>query len=195
MNKDWELLKKDTIHEGWFRVYRYHFKHTLFAGGWTGEIDREVFQRGDVAAVLPYDPKLDRVVLVEQFRIGAMNDKESPWLVETIAGMIEPGEEPEEMVRREGKEEAGLTLGELIPVRKYYASPGGGTEEVHVYCALTDLSEAGGFHGLEAENEDIRVINCSADEALQMLEDGTIRNAISIIAMQWFAVNRDRLRD
>lgn len=194
VEKEWKLLNQETLHDGWFRIQRYHFEHSLFAGGKTGSVDREVFERGHVAAVLPYDPVNDRVVLVEQFRIGAMYDENNPWLVEIIAGMIESGEEPEEMVRREAQEEAGLQLQSLIPVSRYYASPGGSTEVVHIYCALTDLSDAGGLHGLEAEDEDIRVLNVSAGEAIALLEDGTIRNAISIIALQWFCLNREALK-
>jgi len=194
ITREWRSFGFETVYEGWFRIARHEFEHTLFAGGRSGRIDREVFNRGDVAAVLPYDPVSDRVVLIEQFRIGAMNDEKSPWLVEVIAGMIEPGEEPEAMVHREAKEEAGLVLGNLLPIRSYYASPGGSTERVHLYCALTDLSEAGGLHGLAEEDEDIRVINCSADEAIALLDDGTIRNAISIIALQWFYLHREKLR-
>jgi len=192
--REWRSLGSKTVYEGWFRIARHQFEHTLFAGGSSGSVDREVFDRGHVAAVLPYDPVLDRVVLIEQFRIGAMNDEKSPWLVEVIAGMIEPGEEAEAMVHREAKEEAGLQLEHLLPIRRYYASPGGSTELVHLYCALTDLSGAGGLHGLAEEDEDIRVINCGADEAIALLDDGTIRNAISIIALQWFCLNREKLR-
>ncbi len=194
MKKEWKELRRETLHQGWFRIFRYHFSHTLFSGGWTGEVDREVFERGNVAAVLPYDPVNDSVVLVEQFRIGAMHNADGPWLTEIIAGMIEPGEQPPEVVVREAKEEAGLTLGEVIPVRRYYASPGGSTEEVFLYCALCNLSAAGGIFGLADEDEDIRVIQCSADEAIGMLDNGIIRNAISIIALQWFKANRESLR-
>lgn len=192
--RDWKIVGSETLHNGWFRILRYQFEHTLFAGGRTGVVDREVFERGHVAAVLPYDPATDRVVLIEQFRIGAMHDEDNPWLTEVIAGMIEPGEDAETMVHREAKEEAGLTLDTLIPVRRYYASPGGSTEQVHIYCAPTDLEGAGGIHGLAEEDEDIRVINCSADQAIAWLEDGSIRNAISVIALQWFCLNRERLR-
>jgi len=194
MNKEWKLQERETLHKGWFNIYRYHFSHTLFAGGWSPTIDREVFERGNVAAVLPYDPYEDTVVLVEQFRIGAMHDKENPWMTEVIAGMIEAGEHPEQVAIRESKEEAGLSLSELIPVREYYASPGGSTEKVHIFCALTDLSDAGGLHGLDAEDEDIQVIKCSAAQAIALLDKGNIKNAISIIAMMWFKANRDQLR-
>ncbi|MBX2885262.1 MAG: NUDIX domain-containing protein [Granulosicoccus sp.] len=192
--KSWQLLDRETLHDGWFRIHRLRFEHSLFAGGKTGEVEREVFERGHVAAVLPYDPVSDRVALIEQFRIGALHDEQDPWLVEVIAGMIEPGEEPEDMVRREAREEAGLELQSLIPIRRYYASPGGSTEVVHLYCALTDLSEVGGLYGLDEEDEDIRVLNLSADDAIVLLDDGTVRNAISVIALQWFCLNREALK-
>lgn len=193
MNKEWKLGLREPIYDGFYKVSRCHFTHTLFAGGWSQTIDRELLERGNVAAVLPYDPKLDRVVLVEQFRIGAMNDQD-PWLTEVIAGMIEPGESPEEMVIREAEEEAGLKLEKLIPVSRYFSSPGSSTEEVFLYAALTDLSEAGGLHGLAEEGEDIRVINIPAEEATTRFIAGELRNALTVIAMQWFMAHRDELR-
>jgi len=194
MKKDWKLVKRETLHQGWFSIYRYHFTHTLFAGGWSTPIDREVFERGNVVAVLPYDAAEDSVVLVEQFRIGAMHDDADPWMIEVIAGMVEKGEQPEEVAVRESQEEAGLVVSELIPIREYYASPGGSTERVNIFCAPTDLSAAGGLYGLDAEDEDIRVIKCSADEAISLLDSGEIKNAISIIALMWFKANHQRLR-
>lgn len=194
MSKDWEILRSEQLHQGWFRISRYHFRHTLYQGGWSGEVDRDIFERGNVAAVIPYDPVNDTVLLVEQFRIGAMHRPEGPWLTEIIAGMIEEGEVAEEVVRRESQEEAGLTLTDLIPVRKYYASPGGTTEEVNIFCGLTDLGGAGGIYGLADESEDIRAQCFPAEQAIEMLDNGTLCNAITIIAMQWFKMNLDWLR-
>ena len=193
MKRSWTMLDRQTVYDGFFKIELCHFEHELFAGGKTGNVDRELFSRGNVAAVLPYDPSDDSVVLVEQFRLGAMN-RPHPWLTEVIAGMVEPGEEPQEMVHREAKEEAGLTLGNLFPVANYLASPGNTTEEVFIYGSLTDLSGAGGHYGLAEENEDIRVLHVSADDAIAMLDNGTICNALSVIAMQWFKANIDGLR-
>ncbi len=193
MNRHWKILERKLVYQGFFNIELCHFEHELYAGGKTSAVERELFSRGNVAAVLPYDPTHDSVVLVEQFRLGAMN-RTHPWLTEVIAGMVEPGEEPMEMVHREAKEEAGLTLGDLFPIANYLASPGNTTEEVFIYGSLTDLSGAGGHYGLAEENEDIRVLHVGADEAIAMLDNGTICNALSVIAMQWFKANIESLR-
>ncbi|MBX2836397.1 MAG: NUDIX domain-containing protein [Gammaproteobacteria bacterium] len=184
--KQWQLDSRSNVFDGFYRLDKVEFKHTLYNGGWTSTIDREMIHRGNVTAVLPYDPKLNAVALVEQFRIGAMN-QESPWLWEVIAGMMDkPGEAPEEVAKREALEEAGLELQKLSLIAHYLASPGSTTEEVFIFFAETDLSSAGGVYGLAEENEDILVKVIPADKAIEMLDNRTICNAISIIAMQWF---------
>ena len=193
MTNSWKMLDRKPVHEGFYKVHLCHFEHSLFQGGKTGPVERELLERGNVAAVLPYDPTDDSVVLVEQFRIGAMNH-DNPWLTEVIAGMVEQGESPEEMVRREAREEAGLEVNDLIPIAQYLSSPGSSTEEVYLYATIADLSTAGGYHGLEEENEDIRVLKVSADEAIRLFDTGVIKNALSVIAMMWFKANLDGLR-
>jgi len=143
--------------------------------------------------VSPYDKQDDTVVLVEQFRIGATN-QEDPWLIEVIAGMVESGESPEAMVYREAQEEAGLNLDNLSLITTYLASPGMTTEEVFIYSSQADLKNAGGYFGLESENEDIRVLKMKADDAIALYDKGTIRNAISVIAMLWLKLNIAKLR-
>lgn len=188
--KEWKVEKCETVFNGFYQLDKLFFKHTLYNGGWTPLVDREMFQRGNVTAVLPYDPKLDAVALVEQFRIGAMH-QESPWMLEVIAGMMDkPGEEPAEVAVREAEEEAGLKLENPQLIAHYLASPGSTTEEVFIFFAETDLSDAGGVFGLEEENEDILVKVVQADKAIEMLATREIRNAISIIAMQWFQNHR-----
>ncbi|HFC53270.1 MAG TPA: NUDIX domain-containing protein, partial [Gammaproteobacteria bacterium] len=179
---------------GFFRLLNYRLRHRLFGGGWTPVISRELFERGHAAAVLPYDPDLDRVVLVEQFRIGALQAEGGPWLVECVAGMIEPGEAPEEVVRREALEEAGCRLQELERIFEYLVSPGGTSERITLYCGRVDASNAGGIHGLAEEHEDIRVMPVPFRAAMEMLHEGRIDSAAPIIAMQWLAMNRERLR-
>ena len=188
--KEWTLASRETVFKGYYQVDKLGFHHSLFNGGTSELIDREMFVRGNVAAVLAYDPGSDSIALVEQFRIGAMNQPGNPWLLEVIAGMIEKGEEPEEVAIRESKEEAGLKLTDVQLIRRYLASPGCTPEEVFIYYAETDLSQVQGVHGLEAEGEDIQVHVVSADDAIKMLEDGRIKNSISIIALQWFQYQR-----
>ncbi|MEK9661750.1 MAG: NUDIX domain-containing protein [Alphaproteobacteria bacterium] len=187
------LIRRETPFQGYFRVDRYTLRHPMFAGGMTGDVVREVFERGHAAALLPYDPARDEVVLIEQFRVGAYAAGEAPWLIEIVAGIIEPGETPEGVVLREGVEEAGLAVADLLPLGKIFVSPGGSTETVEIYCGRCDSSGAGGIHGLASEDEDIRVIVRPFAGAMSDLADGLIRSAPAVIALQWLALNRDAL--
>jgi 8-oxo-dGTP pyrophosphatase MutT (NUDIX family) len=83
--------------------------------------------------MLPYDPQRDEVVLIEQFRVGALGKTDNPWLIELVAGLIDKEEQPEEVAHREAQEEAGLVIGALWPMTKYFPSPGGSNEFVHLY--------------------------------------------------------------
>lgn len=191
---DIQIIEQKTVFQGYFRIDRYRLRHKLFAGGWSGEVMREIFERGHAAAVLPYDPARDTVALVEQFRIGAMSAGRDPWMIEVVAGIIDAGETPEGVVRREALEESGVTLTALAPMYTFLASPGGTSETCALYCGRADLSQAGGIHGLAEENEDIRVLVMPADEALALLAQGKVENATAVIALQWLALHRDRLR-
>ena len=197
MNRDddVEVVEREACFRGFYQLDRLHLRHRLFAGGMGKLINRELFVRHDAVCVLPYDPQRDCVVLIEQFRVGALDKSLNPWLIELVAGLIDKDEQPEEVARREAVEEAGLELAELWPLTQYYPSPGGSDERVHLYVGRCDSRGAGGVHGLEEEGEDIRVLVWSLDEALAALDDGRIDNAASIIALQWLALNRDKLRE
>ncbi|PVZ15631.1 MULTISPECIES: NUDIX domain-containing protein [unclassified Pseudomonas] len=190
-----EIEKRENCFKGFYKVDKLYLRHELFAGGMGKQISRELFVRHDAVCVLPYDPVADKVVLIEQFRVGAMQKVDNPWLVEMVAGLIDkPGEDPEDVGRREAVEEAGLQLKALWPITKYFPSPGGSDEYVHLYLGQCDSSEAGGLHGLEAEGEDIRVSVWAFEDALQAVRDGKIINAATIIAIQWLALNREEIR-
>ncbi|MBC3376161.1 NUDIX domain-containing protein [Pseudomonas sp. SWRI92] len=189
-----EVVKRESCFQGFYKLDRVHLRHELFAGGMSREISRELFVRHDAVCVLPYDPQRDEVVLIEQFRVGAMGKSVNPWLVELVAGLIDKDEQPEEVAHREAQEEAGLVFAALWPMTKYFPSPGGSDEFVHLYLGRCDSAGAGGLHGLEDEGEDIRVKTWAFEDALQAVRDGRICNAASIIALQWLALNRDEVR-
>ena len=198
---DFDITEREPCFEGFFKLDRFHFKHKRFDGSWSRTVGREIFIRGDATCVLPFDPVENCVVLVEQFRIGAVSFEEdqnefgaSPWLIELVAGINEEGENPEDVARRESVEEANLKLGEMMPICKYLASPGGSTEKVHLYCAQVDSRGAGGVFGLAEEDEDIRVHIVPFEDALLMIESGQINNAAAIIALQWLALNNSRVK-
>jgi ADP-ribose pyrophosphatase len=136
----------------------------------------------------------DEIVLVEQFRAGAVKASQAgavdnPWLLELIAGMIDKDETAEDVVRREAVEEAGCELSELLRVHHYLVSPGGTTEQVTLYAARTDTARLGGIHGLDDEHEDIKVHVIKRADALDMLNNGQINNAVTLIGLQWLALS------
>ncbi|WP_419209267.1 ADP-ribose diphosphatase [Photobacterium leiognathi subsp. mandapamensis] len=193
--EDVEILAKETVYQGFFKMVKYRFRHKLFAGGWSGEISREMFERGHAAALLPYDPITDEVVLIEQFRVGAMAAGCEPWQLEIVAGMIDlQDESAEDVVKREAVEEAGLTVAELEKVTRYLSSSGGCSEMLDIFVGTVDSTQAGGIHGLEEESEDIRVHVVSREQAYEWVESGKIENAASIIALQWLQLNYSRLQ-
>lgn len=193
-SRTWEIVEKTSPFRGYFRIDRYVVRHALFAGGMSGKIVREVFERGHAAAVLPYDPVRDEVVLIEQFRIGALAAGRDPWLLEIVAGIVEPGETPKSVVRREMAEEAGLTFTAIEPIADVLLSPGGTSETMACFCARVDSREAGGIHGRDDEDEDIRVVPMAADDAIAAVNALTISNAPAVIALLWLAVHRERLK-
>lgn len=168
------------------------FRHKLFAGGWSEPIERELFERGHAAAMLPYDPIRDEVVLIEQVRVGAL-EHENPWQFEIVAGIMDAEESVEDLVRREAMEEAGVEVRQLSPITNYYPSSGGCSERLDVFVGQVDASTASGVHGLEYENEDIQVHVMSREQAYSMVKNGKIENGASIIALQWLELNREEL--
>lgn len=191
--REWEIESRELIHKGFYRIEKIKFKHDLFEGGQSDMVDREQFVRGNVVAVLAHDPKLDKVALVEQFRIGARNRPGHPWLIEVIAGMIEAGEQPHDVAVREAYEEAGIKLENVKQVMHYLASPGSTSEEIFLFYAHADLSDAKGVFGLDEETEDILLHVVDADEAIGMMDEGIVCNALSIVALQWFRHYRSTL--
>ncbi|MEM7119857.1 MAG: NUDIX domain-containing protein [Pseudomonadota bacterium] len=192
--KKYEVLKVEPCHRGYFELDRWHVRHTLFAGGWGKERALEVFERGHAAAVLPYDPKTDEVVLVEQFRVAAIPTVDPPWLIEIPAGIIDAGEDAETTVRREVVEEAGLELKRLKTITRFLPSPGAVTEAIDVFLGEVDAAGAGGIHGLDDEGEDIRVHVMVADDAIAMADDGRLIASHTVIALLWLARHREAVR-
>ncbi len=197
-SKDVELINKTEIFNGFFKIEQYAFRHKLFCGGHSQVIYREILERGHAVAVLPYDPNTDKVLLIEQIRIGALDSAlpdKSPWLLECIAGMAEGSKDYQQVAIREAEEEAGLILSDLEFMLSYLSSPGGSSERLYLYLAKTDLSQAGGVYGLETENEDIKVHTIAREKALLLLEQGIIDNAATVICLQWLALNLVRLKN
>lgn len=190
--KDVQVIDREPLYQGFFECNKYTLKHKLFSGEWSSEIEREFFERGKAAALLAYDKKRDAVVLVEQFRFGAMAGDQSPWLYELIAGIIDEGEDAQQVVKREAFEEAGLVIDKCQFMLSYFVSPGGTTETLDLFIANVDSSDVEGIFGLADEGEDIRVHVLPREQAYQWVTTGKINNAATIIGLQWLELNREK---
>lgn len=201
--EDVEVAECRPVFTGYFTVNRYAVRHRRFGGGWTDTFTREVFERGHAVAVLLYDPIADELVLIEQFRIGGLVAADDPgapgpfpiWMVEIVAGIIDEGETPEEVARRESFEEAGCVVAELEFISRFLLTPGVSSESITLFVARIDASATAGIHGLAHENEDIRVFRVAADDAFRMADEGQIVNATALVALLWFRAHRGSLRD
>ncbi len=190
---DVEVLSRTEKYKGFFQLDKLALKHRLYAGGWSKPVERELFVRGKAACVLLYDPDRKTVVLIEQFRIGAL-EQASPWCLELVAGIADKDESLEDLVRREAIEEADCEiLGQLIPIYTYLVSPGGTNEEVSLFCGKVDSSRVGDVCGLEEEGEDIKVRVTSLQEIPKLMARGCLNNAATLISLQWLLLNKETL--
>lgn len=194
-HNDYEITDREVLYQGIFRLARYHLRHRLFKGEWSEAVQREVFERPSAAAILPYDPLLNRVILIEQFRPGALAEPTSPWLIEIPAGLLGYNEPPDQVASREAKEEAGCQILELEPICEYFVSPGGSNEYLNLYCGKVDASDIQGVHGLEHEQEDIRVMNIPLEDAFVLLRSGKIKTSPAIMSLLWLQLNYLKLQE
>lgn len=192
--KDAEIVDRERVFDGFFSVSKLTLRHRLFRGGWSECFTRELFERGDAVAVLPWDPVKDEIVFVEQFRVGAIRDADSPWMLELVAGIVEQGEDDEAVVHREAREEAGCTLDRLEPIASFYPSAGACSEQIRLFVGRVTDAGVGEVHGLDEEQEDLLVHALSREAALQLLDAGQINNGHTLIALQWLARHGERLR-
>ena len=194
-HKQFEILEQQTVYDGFFRLDRFSLKHTLYRGGWSPALNRELFRRNNCVAVLLYDPIRDEVVLVEQFRMGALANPDRAWLLEIVAGAIETGETAEQVAYREAQEEAGCTVLEMQEIMQFYTTPGGSSERITLFYGRVDSTALGGIHGLPDEDEDIHVSTLPFEDAFRLVENGQIDSGIPIIALQWLYIHRAKLRN
>lgn len=191
---DIEFIKEEAAYQGFFQIKKLTFRHRLFKGGWSNPLTREIFFRGHAVGVLLYDPDKDKVVLIEQCRVAALDNPTGPWLYEIVAGIIDTDETVEQIAYRETKEEAGCEILDMMPMRFYYSSPGGSTETLQLFCGRVNSDGVGGIHGVKTENEDIRVHVMSREAAYELVENGKIVNAAAVIALQWLQLHVNAVR-
>jgi ADP-ribose pyrophosphatase len=192
---DIEILGAETGFARHLQVEIVRFRHRLFAGGWSAERVFDIVRRGPAVGVLLYDPDRDSVVLIEQLRVAALYAGRSPWQIEAVAGLVDSGETPEEVARREAREEANLDpIGALLPIQTMLPATGSYDEAVSLFCGRVDCRAAAGVHGLVAEGEDIRVLVKTVAEIEAMLDSGQIESAHTLVCLYWLLRHRDRIR-
>ncbi len=191
---DVRVLEDREVFGGHYRVRQLRLEHRAIAGGWSEPLSRELFERGDAVGVLPWDPGRDELVMIEQFRIGAIRDAGSPWMLELVAGVVEEGESDADVARRESLEEAGLSLSALEPIACFFPSPGGCSEQVRLFAGRVDSGSAGGIHGCDDEGEDILVHRLPRQQVMEWLDAGRINNGLTLVALQWLRIHGDALR-
>lgn len=187
---DVEVIDEQTVYAGFADIVKYHVRHRLFSGEWSPVFEREIYTRADAVGVLIYDPHQEAIAFVEQFRPGAMGREFSPWSLELVAGLIESGETLESVVIREAKEEAGVTISpeNVHYLFDYLSSPGGSSERVYIYYAEAAISKSLQTFGLAEESEDIKLHVVPVKEAIQWCREGRIKNAMTLLAIQQFAL-------
>ncbi|EXJ09441.1 MULTISPECIES: NUDIX domain-containing protein [Nitrincola] len=190
--KDVVIQEDKRVFDGFFKMHRLTLSHACFERA-PMTITREIFRRGNAVVVLLFDPIRESLVLIEQFRAGAVDAPGGPWLLELVAGMVEPGESIQEVAERETQEEAGITVKHLAPILGYLPSPGGMDEWIDLWYGFVDASLASGIHGLDSEHEDIRVLSLPAQEVFDLLDQGRLNNGAIIIGVQWLRIHYDRI--
>ena len=191
---DVEIIDTKWPHDGFLKVRTIRLRFRQFDGTMGAIIEREVFTPPyEAVGVLLYDPKAEKICLVEQFRVGALLDAQSPWQYELVMGMVDDPQETFEAVAiREAREEAGACIARLIPIYSFFNSPGTSSEQMHLFCAEVDSTKLGGVFGLAEENENIKAHVIDVTQAEAAIAAGQLNNAATLIAIQWLLLNREK---
>ena len=195
VTQDVVLHRHDHAYLGYFALDEIQVQHRLNDGTMSPVLNRSGLMQGSAVVVLPYDPVRDVVLLVEQFRAPVyMIDDPEPWMWEPVAGMIDPGETPENAARREAQEEAQVDLRALHYAGGAYSSSGSSTEYIHLYVGLTDLTHTTDKGGLATEGEDIRTQILPFDDFMAAVDAHQFKDLPLLSLAHWLARHRDRLR-
>ncbi|ENW91259.1 NUDIX domain-containing protein [Acinetobacter dispersus] len=185
---DVTIESREPLFRGFIQVEKVSLKHRLFhREDYSPLIQRELVHRPEAAGVLLYNDQQQRFALIEQFRVGALNDPVSPWQLEVIAGVLDGDESPESCIRRESLEESGCEITELKHLFSFYPSAGACSEFFHLYVAEVDLPKDGGVFGMPDEGENIQLHLFAYSELEALLINGRLRNAPVIMALQWLS--------
>jgi ADP-ribose pyrophosphatase len=180
-------MKKVEVHgrrrllDDFFQIDELTLSHELLDGRMSRPLRRLVLERGDAVAILLFRPADQRVVLVRQFRAPLKG-----WMLEVVAGILDPREEPAAAARREILEETGYQVEELEQIAAFYTTPGGSSEHIHLYFAqVSEAQRLAPGGGCAAEDEDIEVVELGLEEVWALLDAGRIEDAKTLIALMW----------
>lgn len=195
--KQVQILKNKVVYQGYIGIETYELQHELFKGGMSGPINRVVCQRGEAVVILPYDPVLDAVIMVEQFRLPAFCKNKDPWLLELPAGVADKeGESMEQVAAREMQEETGCGISNLRLVHEFLPSPGILAEVIYLFAGKVDASKInphGELHGNLDEGEDIK-IHVVPFSNLKSYLHHRVNSAPAMLGLYWLMQHRDELR-
>jgi len=189
MKPRFKIINKKNLYKGFFEMNELRFIHQKYDGTWSNEIKREVFRGSQVATLLPYDTIKKEVILIQQFRPGAISRHNENYLYEIVAGIIDENEKPEQAALRECFEETGCKVKKIIPIQSYFLSPGSSESFYYLYLGEIESFDGTRLKGIENENEDILVSSFKVDQVKKMLNDKIIINGLTLIALQWFFLN------
>ena len=186
MKLKYKIINKKNLYSGFFSLNKYEFIHEKHNGEWTSTVEREVFSGAHVSSLLPYDSIKKEIILIQQFRAGALSRYDENYLLEIVAGIVDEGENPEQTAIRECFEETGCEVKKIHPIQSYFPAPGSSESYYHLYLGEIQAFEGERIKGLEKESEDILVKSFKIDEVRQMLKEKKIMNGLTLVALQWF---------
>ncbi len=189
MKSKFKIISNKNIYSGFFKMKEVTLKYLKYDGSWSNNVKRELFSGAQVAAVLPYDPVKKEIVLIKQFRPGTISKDVDNYLEEIVAGIIDPGENPETAAKRECLEETGCEVKKLIPIQNYFQAPGSSESFYHLFLAEIDAFDGEKIMGLKTENEDILARSYNINDIKKKLHNKEILNGLALIALQWFFLN------
>ncbi|MFM9909874.1 MAG: GDP-mannose pyrophosphatase NudK [Chitinophagaceae bacterium] len=190
MNKVIKIINNEVLSANWYTLRKITYEFQKKDGSWQTH-SREAYDRGNGATILLYNKEQKTIILTRQFRLPTfINGNTSGMLIETCAGLLDK-DNPEDCIKRETEEETGYKIEQVQKVFEAYMSPGSVTEILYFFVAAYSkamkVSDGG---GIEHEQEDIEVIEISFNSALEMVETGEIKDAKTIMLLQYVALKQ-----
>lgn len=185
-----DIKKEQKVYSGFLKVLKAEVTHDTFKDKETITASRECLERGDSVAVLIYEKETDSFLFTRQFRYPSAR-RDSPWILELVAGSVDENEEAETAAKREVQEEIGFKIDHLEKIVTYFPSPGGCSEQISLfYTEVNSKQQTQEEGGKKEEKEDIELVRFKKDVAKKMLQEGAFNNSITIIGLQWWFLNQ-----